>query len=251
MRATLIALTLAAAMNVQSATLSFASPETQTSLLELYTSEGCSSCPPADAWFTQLTQSPRLWKDFVPVAFHIDYWDRLGWRDPWSSSRFSDRQRALAKRWHSDAIYTPAAVLNGVEWRDWNEHQKGPEPSSLKVGYLTVTSTDTNHWQGGFIAAGAKTGSFELHAALLIGHVNSNVKAGENQGRRLRHDFVATSLEEVPLLGDGAGARGEFTVVVPKTAPGQTLAIAAWVTQKGRIEPLQATGGWIIPPSAH
>src|SRR5689334_11142529 len=77
---------------LNAAPASFQSFETQTPLLELFTSEGCSSCPPAEKWLTGLKPSSGLWKDFVPVAFHVDYWDYLGWRDPWSSKTFTDRQ---------------------------------------------------------------------------------------------------------------------------------------------------------------
>ena len=66
------------------APVTFASTARQTSLLELYTSEGCSSCPPAEAWLSGLKDNPGLWRDFVPVAFHVDYWNYLGWRDKWS-----------------------------------------------------------------------------------------------------------------------------------------------------------------------
>ncbi len=80
----------------------FESGPEQTALIELYTSEGCSSCPPAEAWMSHLKDDPGLWKQFVPIAFHVDYWDRLGWRDRFSSKRWTERQgrlrRALAKR---------------------------------------------------------------------------------------------------------------------------------------------------------
>src|SRR5512140_2722359 len=91
----------------------------QTTLLELFTSEGCNSCPPAERWLTSLKASPGLWKEFVPVAFHVDYWDRTGWRDPWSSQAFSDRQRAYAASWNNKSVYTPGFVLDGTECRDW------------------------------------------------------------------------------------------------------------------------------------
>jgi len=60
-----------------------------------------------------------LWKDFVPVAFHVDYWNNLGWTDVWSDARFSERQRAYAQHWRSENIYTPEFVLNGREWHNW------------------------------------------------------------------------------------------------------------------------------------
>src|SRR5260370_13373467 len=78
----------------QSTSLTFQSSGKQTALIELYTSEGCSSCPPAETWLSRLKESPGLWKDFVPLAFHVDYCDYLGLRDPWASQSLADLQRA-------------------------------------------------------------------------------------------------------------------------------------------------------------
>src|SRR5579862_6783150 len=87
------------------APIQFQSSERQVALVELYTSEGCSSCPPAEAWLSRLKDKPGLWSEFVPVAFHVEYWDALGWRDKWSSKDYSERQRDYAASWGSDNIY--------------------------------------------------------------------------------------------------------------------------------------------------
>src|ERR1700688_327791 len=91
----------------------FKSGPARASLLELYSSEGCSSCPPADEWLSSLTGAKGLWADFVPVAFQVDYWNRLGWKDPLSSSEFTARQQAYANFWKKSSVYTPGLVLNG------------------------------------------------------------------------------------------------------------------------------------------
>src|SRR5882757_1213593 len=80
----------------------FTSGEGRTHLLELYTSEGCSSCPPAEAWLGDLRDAPGLWRDFVPVAFHVIYWDNLGWRDRFASKEYTARQYAYSAAWGSD-----------------------------------------------------------------------------------------------------------------------------------------------------
>jgi hypothetical protein len=149
-----------AAVNAQNAPLTFQSSGKQTALIELYTSEGCSSCPPAETWLSRLKESPGLWKDFVPLAFHVDYWDYLGWRDPWANKSFSDRQRAYAKQWRSESIYTPGFVLNGKEWRDWSALKDGPKSAGVNAGVLTVTSSDTNHWQVSFAPANASSADY-------------------------------------------------------------------------------------------
>ena len=225
----------------------FQSSERQTALVELYTSEGCSSCPPAESWLSGLKNAPGLWSDFVPVAFHVEYWDNLGWRDKWSSKQYSDRQRSYAGMWGSDAVYTPEFVLNGSEWR-WFRLRGAPSPSRTKAGILTVTSEGTNHWQASFVPAIGGTTDFEINAALLDSNVSSEVKGGENEGRRLNHDFAALALVKHSMAGKDGKFQVEFTLDTnPKTTNGR-LALAVWVTRAGKLEPLQAVGGWLPKP---
>ena len=97
--------------------LRFESGEKRVALVELFTSEGCSSCPPAERTLSKLTTHPSLWKTFVPVAFHVNYWDNLGWKDRLASVEFTRRQHTYASGWRSDTVYTPEFVLNGREWQ--------------------------------------------------------------------------------------------------------------------------------------
>lgn len=237
-------ITMASAI-AQPAGVRFQSGEAQITLLELYTSEGCSSCPPAEAWVSKLRHSPLLWKDFAPVVFHVDYWDYLGWRDPWSAKMFSERQRTYAGQWGSQSIYTPGFVLDGREWRNWSALNDGPPSSRKSVGVLTVSSTDTNHWVASFVPTKPTSGSYTIHAALLASGLNSNVKAGENKGRRLDHDFVVLSLIQAELRRDGEVARGEFSLTRQAGDGLPQPAIVVWVTEVGRLDPTQATGGWL------
>src|SRR5450432_4372054 len=102
----LAGLALSAPMAVAAETRFESGPQ-QSALVELYTSEGCSSCPPAEAWMSRWKNDPGLWKKFVPVAFHVDYWDRLGWRDRFSSGEWTARQSRYASLWGSGSVYTP------------------------------------------------------------------------------------------------------------------------------------------------
>ena len=86
---------------------SFSSSVERVALVELYTSEGCSSCPPADRWLSQLNSSDKLWDNFVPVAFHVDYWDYIGWKDRFASKAYSQRQRRYAKEQGERTVYNP------------------------------------------------------------------------------------------------------------------------------------------------
>jgi hypothetical protein len=228
--------------------VSFQSSERQTALLELYTSEGCSSCPPAEAWLSNLKNDAGLWNGFVPVAFHVDYWNGLGWRDKLSSDEFSERQRNYARRWSADEIYTPEFVLNGREWHDWFGFRGAPSASGTKTGVLQASSSDGEHWQVNYTPPAAGTSDYEVTAALLVSELGSDVTAGENSGRHLNHDFAALSLMTRPLAAGTNGLAGTFIVDVhPKGITGR-LALAVWVTHSGELQPLQATGGWLPQP---
>jgi hypothetical protein len=230
------------------APIQFQSPERQVALVELYTSEGCSSCPPAELWLSRLREKPGLWSEFVPVAFHVDYWDYLGWRDKWSSNQYSDRQRDYAGALGSDSIYTPEFVVNGKEWHNWLELRGAPGVSGTKTGLLKVTSEDTNHWQVTFIPTESGTTAFEVNAALLISGLSSAVKAGENAGRHLQHDFVVLKLINQPLFGNNGVFQGVFTLAAGQKPPEGRLALAVWATRSGSLEPVQSVGGWLVPP---
>ncbi len=226
--------------------ISFQSTERQTALLELYTSEGCSSCPPAEAWLSKTKNNAGLWSEFVPVAFHVDYWNGLGWRDKLSSDEFSERQRTYAHEWSADEIYTPEFVLNGREWRNWLGFRDAPSASATKTGTLRVGSSDGKRWQVNF-APVAGTADYEVTAALLVNELDSDVTAGENSGRHLKHDFAALSLITRPLAAGTNGLTGTFIIDDhPKGIIGR-LALAVWITHSGNLSPLQATGGWLSP----
>ena len=236
---------LAIGAGAQNQPLVFKSAPTQTALLELFTSEGCSSCPPGERWLTSLKESAGLWKEFVPVAFHVDYWDHLGWRDPWSSKEFTDLQRTYAMLWGTGSVYTPGFVLDGKERRDWSGLKDNLRTSDAQVGALRVSSSDLRHWQVWFTPVAPVRENYEIHAALLASGLTSDVKAGENRGRRLNHDFVVTALTKSPLRTDKRNAWGQ--VVLNNTATGQPgrPALAVWVTRSGRLETIQAVGGWL------
>jgi len=214
----------------------FTSGEGRTHLLELYTSEGCSSCPPAEAWLGGLRAAPGLWRDFVPVAFHVVYWDQLGWRDRLASKEFTARQYAYASQWGGGSVYTPGFVLNGAEWRI-NSGLRLPPASIEKPGALSVEYADDGVCRVKF----ETRGDYEAHVALLGGGIVSNVRAGENRGRTVRHEFVVLALRSARLKA------GVAEVMLPAAArEGVTrTGLAVWVTRRGELTPLQATGGWL------
>jgi hypothetical protein len=222
--------------------LRFASGARQTALVELYTSEGCSSCPPAERWLAGLGDEPGLWRDFVPVAFHVTYWDNLGWPDRFASRQFTQRQYALAASWGGGSVYTPCFVRDGVEW-----HPSSAPGASDKIAGLLSVSYDPagRHCRVKFLRVEKSPGNYDVHVALLGGGLASNVTAGENAGETLPHEFVALSLLDMPMQRDGAAATAELTLPQPETNGVARRALAAWVTRRGELAPVQATGGWV------
>ncbi len=224
--------------SARAADLTFESGPTRTHLLELYTSEGCSSCPPAEAWLSKLKDNPRLWQDFVPLAFHVDYWDRLGWRDPFASKQWTARQYEYSARWKSSSVYTPGFVLDGREWRNSGV----PSPSNESPGALKLFVANGESVSAVFKPANGESKPLDLHVARLGFGLNINVKAGENSGRKLLHDFVVLSLETMKMSGGKAELRATHAA---KEDANSRSAIVAWVTEPGQIEPIQAVGGWV------
>ena len=222
----------------------FSSGPARVSLVELYTSEGCSSCPPAEKWLGSFRDDAGLWKTFVPVAFHVDYWNQLGWPDRFSSKANTQREYAYAEAWGAGNVYTPCVVRDGAEWREpFDRLRAGAGKISAAAGQpagALTASYDGAVLRAEFAPAAPRAGEqFEIHAALLGGGIVSKVSAGENSGETLRHEFVSLALAQ--------GAPGaELALAAPaKLAGVARRALAVWVTRRGELVPLQATGGWL------
>ncbi len=218
----------------------FSSGIEQTELIELYTSEGCSSCPPADRWFSQLGQAPGLWSDFVPVAFHVTYWNYLGWEDRFSQAKFDQRQRDRANT-AGAVVYTPGVFLSGDEYRRWRIFRKAPKANTdVAAGRLTIQVTGSK--VEATFSGRESNRPLNLVLALLASNQQTDVQAGENRGRTLAHDFVVTALEQHPLQRGDEAWVGTFSL--PQNVKFDPNALAAWVSDADGV-PLQATGGWL------
>lgn len=212
-------------------------------VIELYTSEGCSSCPPADRWLEALRNQRGLWRYFVPIGFHVNYWDNLGWKDRFAARQFTERQYALAAAWGSSSVYTPCFALDGREWHPGAD-LRAPEGDS--PGPLSVILGDDGICHVRFVpAAGAPALALEVHVVLLGGGYASKVTAGENRGEVLHHEFVALALADARMPLEAGAAMAELKLPVPANPGAERRALAAWVTRGGRLEPVQATGGWL------
>jgi hypothetical protein len=236
---------LFAAVAASAEPLRFSSGTARVALIELYTSEGCSSCPPADQWLGALADKPGLWKEFVPVEFHVNYWDSLGWKDRLSTRDFTAREYAYSSAWGSQSVYTPCFVRNGSEWKPL---LGGPGTGSEASGILSVEVDEGGKCKVAYQPGqGADEGTYDVHVALLGGGLSSKITAGENDGRTLSHEFVVIGLAETQLSRDGAAGtlRAFLAVPAPIVADAKRRALAAWIVRRGDLTPLQATGGWL------
>ena len=238
---------LAAALLVHAApavALEASSGQRQVTLVELFTSEGCSSCPPAEAWMNKLRDDPRLWREVVPVAFHVDYWDYIGWPDTFAVPANSERQREYRRQGLISSVYTPGLVSNGREWRGWFRHPVLDTSGKADAGTLSI-SVDGDRFSARYSpSAGATTRGLMLNVARLGFSLSTKVSAGENHGRTLDHEFVVLGFKQLPLTAaadamSAAGTLPDARVSAPKQG------VAVWVSQGRSLAPLQATGGFL------
>lgn len=214
----------------------------RSSLVELYTSEGCSSCPPADRWLSGLRDDPRLWRDVVPLALHVDYWDYIGWPDRFASSDYGQRQRRLTVESGALSVYTPGMFVNGEEWLGWRRGASVPRDRQ-PAGELTLRLSG-NSLAIDYRPTQAEPGELVVNVGVLGMDLATEVRAGENRGRRLKHDFVLLSLTQQALVTREDGLVASAVVSVDETATAPN-ALVAWVSTPGELAPLQATGGFI------
>jgi hypothetical protein len=225
--------------NVYASEKHFSSGENKVTLVELYTSEGCSSCPPAEKWMNSLKEDSRLWTYFVPVAFHVDYWDYIGWKDPFAKSDYGLRQRRYKQQGNIHTVYTPGMMLDGKYWQKWHYKKRVPL-SGETAGNLDVVLSG-NKLQASYLPLAQHSDDWELNIAVLGFDLHSRVRAGENFGRNLDQDFVVLGHKRK------VSSNGKWQMELPavKSEYSQRTGLAVWVNKKGSQTPVQATGGWL------
>ena len=203
-------------------------PATGTVVAELFTSQGCSSCPPADRLLSELLEDADG-AEVLALSFHVDYWNYLGWKDPFSDAAFSERQRRYADRLH-DRVYTPQLILNGrasvVGSREAQVRRQVAllSKTTLPVSVaLTAPTVEGNRLTVDYTVTGAAAKD-RLHLALVERHLEVAVRRGENGGRTLRHDNVVRAFETV-----AAAAGGTHTLTFPAGVDLANAAVIAYV----------------------
>jgi len=196
-------------------------------IVELFTSEGCSSCPPADRWASGLKGR----SDVLTLAFHVNYWDRLGWPDRFANAATTERQHLLQRAMGSAYVYTPQVLLNGRDLRGWS----GASLPRLPASKVSLTlAREGNTVRATVNAAPAQTLA-GYWVVLEDGHV-SRVKAGENAGETLAHDHVVTLYRPV---AEWAASEQRLALELP-AASSKSRRVAFIVTDASGAKPLQA-----------
>lgn len=216
-------------------------------LLELYTSEGCDSCPPTDSWVSALPQRGLTREQVVTLAFHVDYWNYLGWNDPFARPEHSGRQRTAANRNRARVVYTPQLLLDGADYRPGRSRDDiadrvaaiNREKPGARIRLRLAAA-------GGVLAADAATNvpasreSARAYLALYEHNLATDVRAGENRGKRLRHDFVVRKLAGPFLVAPGGESAFSHRFALDKHWKTDDLHVAAFIQDEATGTVLQA-----------
>ena len=207
--------------------------------IELFTSQGCSSCPPAEKYINSYINKDELWTKYIPVVFHVDYWDYIGWKDVFAQPQFSMRQRRYANLRHVRTVYTPAFVVNGMAWRR-GFFNSTPQARPLNAGELNITLKN-NTVVANFKPAQKITGKLKLNIALLGNGMQVDITAGENDGLHALHNFVVLGYAQSKPDTE------HWQMSLPKinNKLSSRLALVAWLNHSGDPSPVQAVGGWL------
>ena len=246
---------LQSAPPAQAGQCSAASGDRTAVLVELYTSEGCDSCPPADRWLSSL-QSGYTPQQVVPLSLHVDYWNYLGWNDPYAKREFATRQRRLQELKRARVVYTPQVIVQGDDFRRWS----GPEfaasvkrinamPARARLE-ITLESAGVRAFDvtlAAWLLDPVPLRDTVAYLAAFENRLVSEVRTGENRGHTLRHDFVVREWEG-PLAFD-AGGKLTLSKSLPltPTAKPRDAGVAAFVQNRSTGDVLQAL---MLPPCA-
>ena len=225
------------------------SPAHSVALMELYTSEGCDSCPRADRWLSGIgpTHSPH---SIVPLALHVDYWDRLGWKDRFADARFSERQSELARLAKGRVIYTPGVFMNLREFRVWDssgqfdkavkEANARPARAAIKLALASPGAGRVMLEARFALVPGVAAARPEAYVVLYENGLQTEVKAGENRGATLRHDHVVRLWMGPIALNRGMAEYTRLLDISPEWKRAN-LGVAAFVQDSAGPDVLQAT----------
>ena len=217
------------------------SGDQQTAVVELYTSEGCSSCPRADRWLEKLVTTPQQDLDLLALAFHVDYWDYLGWKDRFSNADYTKRQRVLGANNRQRTIYTPEFFVNGKEARGSGNILKKIQQTNQQPAPLTLQLTVSRD-QSELVVAVQTPSEFDngepIHHRYLVyeNNLSTDVKRGENSGKVLHHEQVVRYMSPAQSLQ----SENQHRIAIDPAWQAENVGVAVLVTSVGANRYLQA-----------
>jgi hypothetical protein len=216
------------------ATCAAESTDHRVAVLELYTSEGCNSCPPADRWLNSLQDRGFDTRRVIPLAFHVDYWDYIGWSDRFADPAFSQRQRSIADRNKDSFVYTPQFMFDGRDfrrpWLTGSLSEKlqsiNDQPAQFRMRLEHTTEAKIVRVSLKVINVAAQ--SAHVYVVLFENGLHSEVKAGENAGKNLYHEFVVRELSDAIAVAPGKSLTRKFVIDLPPHSEPSSLGLAAF-----------------------
>lgn len=242
----LLALACGALDAAPASTCQRSSPPHTVALVELFTSEGCSSCPPADRWLSTLAARYGP-EQVVPLSLHVDYWDYIGWRDRYADARFAARQREVVRRGGGRVVYTPQVLLDGRDFRGWRDDTAfgqalariAAKPAQARI-VLNAARKQADVWSIRLEGQAApRKGRAAAYLAIYENGLASDVRSGENAGARLLHGYVVRDWSG-PIAADADGRMALSRDLARKDIEFSNAGMAAFIEDPDTGEILQA-----------
>jgi hypothetical protein len=214
-------------------------------LVELFTSEGCSSCPPADALLQKLDRQPISGEEMIVLSEHVDYWNHIGWKDPYSSRFYSDRQNAYARRLGLSDVYTPQMIVDGTNQFVGGDEALANEAFAkaltkpkIAVRLTSVSISATNvllaHLETGALQQSFGLPAADVYVAVALNRAESHVSHGENAGRTLAHTAVVRRIVKVGSIRQGQAFGEDIQVKLDPGTDARNLRLIAFVQEPGQ-----------------
>jgi hypothetical protein len=227
-------------------------------LVELFTSEGCSSCPSADRFLERLDRQPVPGADFIVLSEHVDYWNHIGWKDPYSSHSYSQRQSVYASRFGLDSVYTPQMVVDGEKQFTGSDETRARQvfDESLKSPKISVRISSVQQGPGPTVRVrvGAdqlpdilRQDEAEIYLAIALNQAKSRVSAGENGGRILSHVAVVTELVKAGRVSRSRPFSQDVELKLGTGTDVHNLRLIAFVQEPGQGKVLGASERPVLP----
>ena len=224
-------------------------------LVELFTSEGCSSCPPADAFLQKLDKQPFAGLTVIVLSEHVDYWNHIGWADPYSAHAYSERQSAYGRRFHLESVYTPQMIVDGSsEFVGTSTHDAQQTFARARDSQKIDVRLSNLRIDGGRLRGHIATGALpaqghkvDVVLVVTLDHAESQVAHGENAGRRLTHVAVAKSWQRVGEVASGASFSRDIELPVEPGIDPANLRVVAFLQAPGPGRVWGAAEAKVIP----